>query len=82
LKPDAARRKELLDYDKFAGNQAKERGIPTRFDGRKAAGILKGARNRIAFFHVTEYEDALDGKGKTAEFISRLFSFAKAGLRA
>ena len=73
LKVHPDRREEALEYADFAANELAEKGIPPYFDSEKITSLLTPIAERLAFFHVTEYQDSLDFDNSTAAFTNMLF---------
>jgi hypothetical protein len=73
---DSEKIKEIRDYACFAGNEMGEKGIRPSIDAGPTAAILEQVGGRLAFLHVTEYEQEKDKAGKTAKLANELFSIA------
>ncbi len=79
---DEGKIREIRDYAQFATNEMAEKGIPAKLDRAKIAACFEALGDRLAFLHVTEYEQEKDGKGKVAKLVSELFEAASEGMAA
>jgi len=80
IKLDEERIREIRDYAQFAGNEMNEKGIAAKIDLPRIAASFGGLGDRLAFLHVTEYEQEKDADGKAAKLIAELFDAAAQGL--
>ncbi|MFA5246275.1 MAG: arginase family protein [Candidatus Micrarchaeia archaeon] len=80
IKVDEEKTKEIRDYAQFAGNEMNERGLGAKLDAAKISACFANLGDRLAFLHVTEYEQENDKKGKAAKLIGELFDAAANGL--
>jgi hypothetical protein len=74
---DLEKKDEVLDYAEFARNQIDEKGLPNGIDVEKASKILGNELEKIAFYHVTEFEDSKDPTYSTAVLVNKLFKGAE-----
>ncbi len=81
-KVDNDKVREILDYAQFAGNEMAEKGMPATLDLPKIAASFEFLGDRLAFLHVTEYEQEKDKDGTAAKLIDGLFGTAAEGLAA
>jgi hypothetical protein len=76
MRIDGELKKEILDYAEFVENELEERGLPPEINEKAVGKILGALGGRLAFFHVTEYDDAIDGNGEAEEICNRLLAAA------
>jgi len=81
-KLDEEKVKEIRDYAQFATNEMNEKGLPTKLDFARIAASFEFLGDRLAFLHITEYEQEKDASGKAAKLINGLIGAAAEGLAA
>jgi len=82
IKLDEEKVKEIRGYAQFASNEMAEKGIAAKLDLTKISASFEWLGDRLAFLHVTEYEQEKDGDAKAAKLINELFEAASEGLAA
>ena len=80
IRLDEGKIREIRGYAQFAGNEMNEKGIAPKLDCAKIAACFEKLGDMLAFLHITEYEQELDGNGKAAKLINELFDAAAQGL--